>query len=157
MVISGDGTYKYAPNKDVKVVGQVDTFTYTIKDQSGATSTAKVNVQIGSDEVKLNWDAANPSKPATSLALHDDSDFIKGSVSQSKVTTDVASGDVYAKNGTTSSTNSNTFTVSQGDQAKINVNFKAADCVFYADPSRTTFTWQLQKYNATKGVWENVS
>jgi len=157
MVISADGTYKYTPNKDVKVVGQVDTFTYTIKDQSGAVSTAKVNVQIGADEVKLNWDAKDPSKPATSLDLHNDSDFVKGSVSQFSQVTNVASGDVYAKYGSTSNVNSNTFTVSQGDQAKISVNFKAADCVFYADPSRTTFTWQLQKYNAAKGVWENVS
>lgn len=157
MVISADGTYKYTPNKDVKVVGQVDAFTYTIKDQSGAVSTAKVNVQIGADEVKLNWDAKDPSKPATSLDLHNDSDFVKGSVSQFKQVTNVASGDVYAKRGCDSSTHSNTFTVTQGDQAKINVNFKAADCVFYADPSRTTFTWQLQKYNAAKGVWENVS
>ena len=157
MVISADGTYKYTPNKDVSVVGKVDTFTYTIKDQSGAISTAKVNVQIGADEVKLNWDPTDPSKPATSLVLHDDADFVKGTVSQSTVTKDVASGNVYAQYCATSSTNSNTFTVSTGDQAKISVNFKAADCAFYADPSRTTFTWQLQKYNAAKGVWENVS
>ena len=158
MVIGADGSYTYTPNKDIKVVGQVDTFTYTISDKNGNASTAKVYVQIGSDEVKVNWDPTDPSKPGTMLQLNNDSDFVIGSVKQSTAveSTNVESGVLSAQSYKVASINSNTFTVGNTGETSVKVDFKSAyGC--YSDPSRTTFNWQLQKYNAQTGQWVNVS
>ena len=158
MLINADGSYTYTPNKDVKVVGQVDTFTYTITDKNGNASTAKVYVQIGADEVNLKWDSTNPSKPATMLQLNDDTDFVIGTVKQSTAvtSTNVDSGLLSAQSCKIASINSNTFTVGNTGETSIKVDFKSATGC-YTDPSKTTFNWQLQKYNAQTGQWVNVS
>ena len=158
MLINADGSYTYTPNKDVKVVGQVDTFTYTITDKNGNASTAKVYVQIGADEVNLKWDPTNPSKPATMLQLNDDTDFVIGTVKQSTAvtSTNVDSGLLSAQSCKIASINSNTFTVGNTGETSIKVDFKSATGC-YTDPSKTTFNWQLQKYNAQTGQWVNVS
>ncbi len=156
MVIAADGSYTYTPNKSVKVVGQVDTFNYSITDKNGNISTAKVYVQIGSDEVNVKWDPANPGKPGSMLDLHNDTDFVIGNVAQTTDYANVDSGILSAQSSRTASLNSNTFTVGKYDETTINVNFKAADYV-YSDAAKTTFTWQLQKYNAQTGQWVNVA
>ena len=158
MLINADGSYTYTPNKDVKVVGQVDTFTYTITDKNGNASSAKVYVQIGTDEVNIKWDPTDPSKPGTMLQLNNDSDFVVSSVSQSTAVTtvNVDSGLLSAQSSKVASINSNTFTVGNTGETSIKVDFKSAmGC--YSDPSKTTFNWQLQKYNAQTGEWVSVS
>ena len=158
MLINADGSYTYTPNKDVKVVGQVDTFTYTITDKNGNASSAKVYVQIGTDEVNIKWDPTDPSKPGTMLQLNHDSDFVVSSVSQSTAVTtvNVDSGLLSAQSYKIASINSNTFTVGNTGETSIKVDFKSAmGC--YSDPSKTTFNWQLQKYNAQTGEWVSVS
>ena len=158
MLINADGSYTYTPNKDVKVVGQVDTFTYTITDKNGNASSAKVYVQIGTDEVNIKWDPTDPSKPGTMLQLNNDSDFVVSSVSQSTAVTtvNVDSGLLSAQSSKVASINSNTFTVGNTGETSIKVDFKSAmGC--YSDPSKTTFNWQLQKYNAQTGQWVSVS
>ena len=158
MLINADGSYTYTPNKDVKVVGQVDTFTYTITDKNGNASSAKVYVQIGTDEVNIKWDPTDPSKPGTMLQLNHDSDFVVSSVSQSTAVTtvNVDSGLLSAQSYKIASINSNTFTVGNTGETSIKVDFKSAmGC--YSDPSKTTFNWQLQKYNAQTGQWVSVS
>ena len=158
MAISADGSYIYTPNKDVKVVGQVDTFTYTITDKNGNASSAKVYVQIGADEVNLKWDLTDPSKPGTMLQLNNDSDFVVNSISKSVgiTTKNVDSGLLSAQSCKIASINSNTFTVGNTGETSIKVDFKSATGC-YSDPSKTTFNWQLQKYNAQTCQWVNVS
>ena len=156
MVIAADGSYTYTPSKDKNVVGQVDTFTYSIADKNGNVATAKVYVQIDSDEVNVKWDAANPAKPGSMLDLHNDTDFVIGNVGQMVNYGNVDSGILSAQSSRTASLNSNTFTVGKYDETTINVNFIASDFIS-SDASKTTFTWQLQKYNAQTGQWVNVS
>src|SRR5690606_11325786 len=52
LTISPDGSYTYTPNSDPSVIGQVDTFEYTVQGEGG-TGTATLYVQIGSDEGKM--------------------------------------------------------------------------------------------------------
>ena len=168
MVLNADGSYSYTPFKDVKVVGQVDEFTYTIKDAAGNTSTAKVYVQIGSDEVKLDWNPNDPSQAAKTLSLFNDVDTVHVDVYRNtKTTTDnVNSGELALTRNGSSAVTSSVFTIGQNSESTINVSIKAAydqanyfgtRHATYQDADDTTFNWQLQKLNPATGQWENVA
>ena len=67
LTIYNNGGYIYDRNPSASNVGKTDTFTYTIKDEWGNTSTAKLNVQIGtttSGTDGLVFDDANPNADA---------------------------------------------------------------------------------------------
>ncbi len=165
MLIKADGSYSYTPNKDASVVGKVDAFSYTIKDQAGNTSQAKVYVQIGSDEVKVEWDPTDPSKSGTMLHLYNDFDVVKSTLVQTTSQSSVNSGAICTSYNKSVGVTSNTFKVDANSESTIKVAFKAAfaKSLFggqYSttqDPDDTTFKWQLQKYNDKTGQWENVT
>ncbi len=165
MLIKADGSYSYTPNKDASVVGKVDAFSYTIKDQAGNTSQAKVYVQIGSDEVKVEWDPTDPSKSGTMLHLYNDFDVVKSTLVQTTSQSSVNSGAICTSYNKSAGVTSNTFKVDVNSESTIKVAFKAAfaKSLFggqYSttqDPDDTTFKWQLQKYNDKTGQWENVT
>ena len=166
MVIEADGSYKYTPNKDIKVVGQVDQFTYTIQDANGNVSTAKVFVQIKADEVKLEWDPNDPSQPAKMLSLKNDVDTVQIDMYKQVSTSNQAvnSGYLKASYNKSSSVLSDTFTVADQSQSTVKVAIKAGyetnifggQYKVYQDADDTTFTWQLQRYNDKTSQWENV-
>jgi len=167
IVIKADGSYKYTPNKDINALGKVDEFSYTIKDGNGNPSTAKVFVQINSDEVKLEWDPNDPSKPAKTLNLKNDVDTVHIDIyKQTSISTKaVNSGELVATTNKASAVASNTFTVGDKSESTIKVSVKAgfdttwtgAKISSWQDASDTTFVWQLQRYNDKTGQWENVA
>ncbi|WP_106408079.1 BapA/Bap/LapF family large adhesin, partial [Acinetobacter piscicola] len=166
MVIEADGSYKYTPNKDIKVVGQVDQFTYTIKDANGNTSTAKVFVQIKADEVKLEWDPNDPSQPAKMLSLKNDVDTVHIDMYKQVNTSTQAvnSSELTATYNKSSSVVSSSFTVASQSESVVKVAVKGGyeknifgQYKVYQDADDTTFTWQLQRYNSKTSQWENVA
>ena len=166
ILIKADGSYSYTPNKDVANLGKVDTFTYTIKNANGNTSEAKLFVQIGSDEVKIDWDPTDPSKPGTTLKLYNDVDTVKSSLAHTTLSSSVNSGSISTSYNKSVATNSNTFNIENNADSTIKVAFKAAfaKSIFgnstYSttqDPDDTTFKWQLQKFNSATNQWENVT
>ena len=166
ILIKADGSYSYTPNKDVANLGKVDTFTYTIKNANGNTSEAKLFVQIGSDEVKINWDPTDPSKQGTTLKLYNDVDTVKSSLAHTTLSSSVSSGSISTSYNKSVATNSNTFNIENNADSTIKVAFKAAfaKSIFgnstYSttqDPDDTTFKWQLQKFNSATNQWENVT
>jgi VCBS repeat-containing protein len=167
LVIKADGSYSYTPNKDANNIGKVDIYTYTIKNTNGNISEAKIYVQIGSDEVSVNWNPNDPSKPGTLLKLYDDQDFAHLNIYKStKIdTTSVASGDLLAGYKKVSTVVSNEFTIGNDKvDSTIKLSVKAGydKGIFgsyssYQSAGDTTFTWQLQKFNNLTNKWENVS
>ncbi|WP_411800819.1 BapA/Bap/LapF family large adhesin, partial [Acinetobacter vivianii] len=66
LVIYPNGDYTYTPNPNSAGLGQVDEFTYTLRDPaSGTTSQATFYVHLDSKVVDMNWNPADPSEPAT--------------------------------------------------------------------------------------------
>ncbi|MDU5864600.1 MAG: Ig-like domain-containing protein, partial [Acinetobacter sp.] len=66
LLIYANGDYTYTPNADSAGLGQVDQFTYTLLDPaSNTTSQATFYVHLDSKVVDMNWNAADPSQPAT--------------------------------------------------------------------------------------------
>ena len=66
LTINLDGSYDYVRLMDSSHLGKTDTFTVTVKDQWGNTSTEQLNVQIGANGYTFN--ASNPSADATGAA-----------------------------------------------------------------------------------------
>ncbi|WP_010116921.1 BapA/Bap/LapF family large adhesin [Acinetobacter sp. P8-3-8] len=166
IVIEADGSYKYTPNKDIKVVGQVDQFTYSITDANGNVSTAKVFVQIKADEVKLEWNPNDPSQPAKMLSLKNDVDTVHIDLFKqiNTSTQAVTSGELTATYNKSSSVVSSSFTVASQSESVVKVAVKGGyeknifgQYKVYQDADDTTFTWQLQRYNSKTSQWENVA
>ena len=168
LVIKADGSYSYTPAKDANNIGKVDTFTYTIKNANGNSSEAKVYVQIGSDEVSVQWDAADPSKQGKLLKLFDDQDTVSLNVYKSTQTSSSAvnSGELVAYYKKASVVTSDTFTIGTDKiDSSIKVAVKAGydkgysgtQYTAYQDADDTTFNWQLQKYNNVTKAWEDVA
>ncbi|MBS4738378.1 cadherin-like domain-containing protein, partial [Acinetobacter baumannii] len=66
LTINADGTYSYQATADMANVGKVDSFTYTVSDPvTGRTDTATLHVQVGSPDVDVTWNTADPSADAT--------------------------------------------------------------------------------------------
>ena len=67
------GNYTYTPNKAGAGIGQVDSFTYTIRNAAGATDTATLHIRIDSPGVGLVWNDDDRSAPAEiTIAANDD-------------------------------------------------------------------------------------
>ncbi|WP_445115327.1 BapA/Bap/LapF family large adhesin [Acinetobacter sp. WZC-1] len=65
LYIDKNGNYEYIRNpKDLHTIGKVDTFTYTIQDPDGHTSTANLNIHIDSSQVDITW-PADPTQDGT--------------------------------------------------------------------------------------------
>ncbi|MCF1273660.1 Ig-like domain-containing protein [Acinetobacter nosocomialis] len=103
LVISTNGHYTYTPNTiDTSAIGKVDSFTYTIRDAlTGATDTATLHVQVGSPDVNITWDSANPGADGVIPLPVANADTNHATISMKQVTdavADVPSGTVTIGN-----------------------------------------------------------
>ncbi|OTM93525.1 flagellar protein [Acinetobacter pittii] len=105
LTINADGTYSYQATADMANVGKVDSFTYTVTDPvTGRTDTATLHVQVGSPDVDVTWNTADPSADATLPTPFVTADTDDATISMEPVVdpaASVASGDLqFAQIGT---------------------------------------------------------
>ncbi|WP_436666526.1 BapA/Bap/LapF family large adhesin [Acinetobacter baumannii] len=102
LTINADGTYSYQATADMANVGKVDSFTYTVSDPvTGRTDTATLHVQVGSPDVDVTWNTADPSADATLPTPSVTADTDDATISMAPVVdpvVDVASGNVTIGN-----------------------------------------------------------
>ncbi len=102
LTINADGTYSYQATSDMANVGKVDSFTYTVTDPvTGRTDTATLHVQVGSPDVDVTWNTADPSADATLPTPSVTADTDDATISMAPVVdpvVDVASGNVTIGN-----------------------------------------------------------
>ncbi|MFR9680755.1 BapA/Bap/LapF family large adhesin, partial [Acinetobacter sp. SEK570] len=102
LTIGSDGTYTYQATANMANVGKVDSFTYTVVDPvTGRTDTATLHIQVGSPDVDVNWNIADPSADATLPAPSVIADTDDATISMKHVTdpvVDVTSGNVTIGN-----------------------------------------------------------
>ncbi|WP_165971136.1 BapA/Bap/LapF family large adhesin [Luteimonas terrae] len=153
LIIDSDGNYTYTPTESAANIGQVDQFTYTLVDTvTGATSTATLYVRIGSPDVPLVWDDADPGAPATfDFAVNGDT--ASAGVEFANVTRDVfdATHGIQLV-GLLSTQNwfSNTFTVG------ANVDITGTASLNSLVSLLSSGSLSLQQQNA-QGAWVNVA
>jgi VCBS repeat-containing protein len=117
------GNYTYTPNKAADGIGQVDSFTYTVRNAAGATDEATLHIRIDSSEMGLIW-SADPSAPAGSsmdavddieVAILDSANVVTlGGPTVSGATEIATSG-----SGTTTATVSREFTIDPEHTASV--------------------------------------
>ena len=152
LVIDSKGNYTYTPTESAANIGQVDQFTYTLVDTvTGATSSATLYVRIGSPDVPLVWDDADPGTPATfDFAVNGDTG--SAGVEFANVTRDVfdATHGIQLV-GLVSTQNwlSNTFTVGS------NVDISGTASLNSLVSLLSSGSLSLQQQNA-QGAWVNV-
>ncbi|WP_281064992.1 beta strand repeat-containing protein, partial [Acinetobacter calcoaceticus] len=105
LIINSDGTYSYQATANMANVGKVDSFTYTVTDPvTGRTDTATLHVQVGSPDVDVTWNTADPSADATLPTPAVTADIDDATISMKPVVDSaapVASGDLqFAQIGT---------------------------------------------------------
>jgi len=104
LIINSDGTYSYQATANMANVGKVDSFTYTVTDPvTGRTDTATLHVQVGSPDVDVTWNTADPSADATLPTPAVTADIDDATISMAPVVdplVDVASGNVTIGNFT---------------------------------------------------------
>ncbi|WP_284083159.1 beta strand repeat-containing protein, partial [Acinetobacter pittii] len=126
LTINADGTYSYQATADMANVGKVDSFTYTVTDPvTGRTDTATLHVQVGSPDVDVTWNTADPSADATLPTPSVTADIDDATISMAPVVdpvVDVTSPNVsislFDNNNTVLSNN---FTVAANTVADVNL------------------------------------
>ncbi|MBJ9705474.1 VCBS domain-containing protein [Acinetobacter calcoaceticus] len=126
LIINSDGSYSYQATADMANVGKVDSFTYTVTDPvTGRTDTATLHVQVGSPDVDVTWNTADPSADATLPTPSATADTDDATISMSPVVdplVDVTSPNVsislFDNSNTVLSTN---FTVAANTVADVNL------------------------------------
>ncbi|MNZ09390.1 hypothetical protein D3C78_262100 [compost metagenome] len=102
LIINSDGSYSYQATADMANVGKVDSFTYTVTDPvTGRTDTATLHLQVGSPDVDVTWNTADPSADATLPTPSATADTDDATISMSPVVdplVDVVSGNVTIGN-----------------------------------------------------------
>ncbi|TVT76389.1 Ig-like domain-containing protein, partial [Acinetobacter colistiniresistens] len=102
LTINADGSYSYQAAANTLNIGKVDSFTYTVTDPvTGKTDTATLHIQIGSPDVNLNWNIANPGADAVIPAPVANADSNDATISMKPVVdaaVDVPSGNVTIGN-----------------------------------------------------------
>ncbi|ARG16003.1 hypothetical protein B7L44_04985 [Acinetobacter nosocomialis] len=102
LTINADGTYSYQATANTQNIGKVDSFTYTVTDPvTGRTDTATLHIQIGSPDVNITWNNANPGADAVIPLPVANADTNHATVSMKQVTdavADVPSGTVTIGN-----------------------------------------------------------
>ncbi|MBJ9935356.1 type I secretion C-terminal target domain-containing protein [Acinetobacter pittii] len=126
LTINSDGTYSYQATADMANVGKVDSFTYTVTDPvTGRTDTATLHVQVGSPDVDVTWNTADPSADATLPTPSVTADTDDATISMSPVVdplVDVTSPNVSISLFDNSNTVlSNNFTVAANTVADVNL------------------------------------
>ncbi|XZW33860.1 BapA/Bap/LapF family large adhesin [Acinetobacter baumannii] len=156
LVISTNGHYTYTPNTtDLSAIGKVDSFTYTIRDVlTGATDTATLHVQVGSPDVTIAWDAANPANDGV-VQLTANPDHVVTTTDFSNAAdlpVDVASPVVSVNLIGSNSVVSDQFVVGAGTVANIDLS-----AVYTAQPLASvlpTVSYVIQSWNGT--TWVNT-
>ncbi|WP_312068583.1 BapA/Bap/LapF family large adhesin, partial [Acinetobacter sp.] len=129
LTINSDGSYSYQATANTLNIGKVDSFTYTVVDPvTGRTDTANLHIQIGSPDVDINWNTANPGVDAVIPAPVANADINDATISMKQVTdaatVDVASGTVTIRTlppVLTSSVTSSEFTIATNTVSDIHV------------------------------------
>jgi len=129
LTINSDGSYSYQATANTLNIGKVDSFTYTVVDPvTGRTDTANLHIQIGSPDVDINWNTANPGADAVIPAPVANADINDATISMKQVTdastVDVASGTVTIRTlppVLTSSVTSSEFTIATNTVSDIHV------------------------------------
>ncbi|WP_228200808.1 BapA/Bap/LapF family large adhesin, partial [Acinetobacter baumannii] len=152
LVISTNGHYTYTPNTtDLSAIGKVDSFTYTIRDVlTGATDTATLHVQVGSPDVTIAWDAANPANDGV-VQLTANPDHVVTTTDFSNAAdlpVDVASPVVSVNLIGSNSVVSDQFVVGAGTVANIDLS-----AVYTAQPL-ASLCYVIQSWNGT--AWVNT-
>ncbi|MCH7382228.1 Ig-like domain-containing protein [Acinetobacter dispersus] len=155
LVISANGQYTYTPNTtDLSAIGKVDTFTYTVRDVlTGATDTAKLHIQVGSPDVKVVWDTANPANDGTiEIVANADNVTATTDFSNTKdAAVDVASPDITINGLGFTSVDSNSFTIAAGTVGSIDLA-----AVYKVQPLLgvlPTISYVIQIWNTTTNQW----
>ncbi|WP_347005708.1 BapA/Bap/LapF family large adhesin, partial [Acinetobacter sp. ANC 3882] len=155
LVISANGQYTYTPNTtDLSAIGKVDTFTYTVRDVlTGATDTAKLHIQVGSPDVKVVWDTANPANDGTiEIVANADNVTAATDFSNSKdAAVDVASPDITINGLGFTSIDSTSFTIAAGTVGSIDLA-----AVYKVQPLiglLPTVSYVIQIWNAATSQW----
>ncbi|MCG5972475.1 BapA/Bap/LapF family large adhesin, partial [Acinetobacter baumannii] len=156
LLISTNGHYTYTPNTtDLSAIGKVDSFTYTIRDVlTGATDTATLHVQVGSPDVTIAWDAANPANDGV-VQLTANPDHVVTTTDFSNAAdlpVDVASPVVSVNLIGSNSVVSDQFVVGAGTVANIDLS-----AVYTAQPLASllpTVSYVIQSWNGT--AWVNT-
>ncbi|WP_262472494.1 beta strand repeat-containing protein, partial [Acinetobacter sp. WU_MDCI_Abxb74] len=126
LTIGADGTYSYQATANMANVGKVDSFTYTVTDPvTGRTDTATLHVQVGSPDVDVTWNTADPSADATLPTPAVTADTDDATISMAPVVdplVDVTSPNVSISLFDNSNTVlSNNFTVAANTVADVNL------------------------------------
>ncbi|NIE97988.1 Ig-like domain-containing protein [Acinetobacter sp. Tr-809] len=155
LVISANGQYSYTPNtSDLSAIGKVDTFTYTVRDVlTGATDTAKLHIQVGSPDVKVVWDTANPANDGTiEIVANADNVTAATDFSNTKdAAVDVTSPDITISGLGFTSVDSNSFTIAAGTVGSIDLA-----AVYKVQPLLgvlPTISYVIQIWNTTTNQW----
>ncbi|WP_373878402.1 beta strand repeat-containing protein, partial [Acinetobacter calcoaceticus] len=126
LTIGADGAYSYQATANMANVGKVDSFTYTVTDPvTGRTDTATLHVQVGSPDVDVTWNTADPSADATLPTPAVTADTDDATISMAPVVdplVDVTSPNVSISLFDNSNTVlSNNFTVAANTVADVNL------------------------------------
>ncbi|MFP5083991.1 beta strand repeat-containing protein, partial [Acinetobacter pittii] len=167
LIINSDGTYSYQATANMANVGKVDSFTYTVTDPvTGRTDTATLHVQVGSPDVDVTWNTADPSADATLPTPSVTADTDDATISMTPVidaAVDVSSGNLqFTQTGTvlgvpiysnTGTVTSSQFTVANGtsDDVSIQINYTGTLSL----SAVTTISYVIQQN--VGGTWVNTA
>ena len=156
LTINSDGSYSYQATANTLNIGKVDSFTYTVVDPvTGRTDTANLHIQIGSPDVDINWNIANPGADAVIPAPVANADSNDATISMKQVTD--AAVDVSVPNPSVTligsrTVNSDSFTV-----AANTVNDVAIKAFLQSGLGvGPTVSYVIQKSNDNGVTWVNT-
>ncbi|MFX6049494.1 BapA/Bap/LapF family large adhesin, partial [Acinetobacter baumannii] len=165
LTINADGTYSYQATADMANVGKVDSFTYTVTDPvTGRTDTATLHVQVGSPDVDVTWNTADPSADATLPTPSVTADTDDATISMAPVVdpvVDVASGNVTIGNLAgfpplpvlSSTVTSSQFTIAANTVSDVHVQLNYTASLSLSALSTTGYTIQ----QLVGGTWVNTA
>ncbi|MFV4925224.1 Ig-like domain-containing protein [Acinetobacter baumannii] len=165
LTINSDGTYSYQATADMANVGKVDSFTYTVTDPvTGRTDTATLHVQVGSPDVDVTWNTADPSADATLPTPSVTADIDDATISMAPVVdpvVDVASGNVTIGNLAgfpplpvlSSTVTSSQFTIAANTVSDVHVQLNYTASLSLSALPTTGYTIQ----QLVGGTWVNTA
>ncbi|MCY3303820.1 type I secretion C-terminal target domain-containing protein, partial [Acinetobacter pittii] len=165
LTINADGTYSYQATADMANVGKVDSFTYTVTDPvTGRTDTATLHVQVGSPDVDVTWNTADPSADATLPTPSVTADTDDATISMEPVVdpvVDVASGNVTIGNLAgfpplpvlSSTVTSSQFTIAANTVSDVHVQLNYTASLSLSALPTTGYTIQ----QLVGGTWVNTA
>ncbi len=156
LTINADGTYSYQATANTQNIGKVDSFTYTVTDPvTGRTDTATLHIQIGSPDVNITWNNANPGADAVIPLPVANADINHATVSMKQVTD--AAVDVPVANPSVTligsqTVNSNSFTVAANTVDNVSIKALLAAGAGLGP----TVSYVIQKSNDGGATWVNT-